>query len=52
MDATPFTPVTALVGGALYQLQPTLPYVFAAVVYVILMGFMQWLGNRVAEHAA
>ncbi|MFK7916275.1 MAG: MFS transporter [Pseudomonadales bacterium] len=36
-----------LIGGTLYQLSPTLPYAVAAVVYLILMAFMQWLGRRV-----
>lgn len=39
-----------LVGGLMYQYDPTLPYYFAAGVYVILMLFMQLLGNRVTEH--
>ena len=41
-----------LLGGAMYQISPSLPYAFAAVVYVILLGFMQWIGTRVAEHQA
>lgn len=39
-----------LIGGALYQLNPTLPYAFAAVVYVILLLLMQWIGKRVTTH--
>jgi MFS family permease len=39
------------IGGALYQVDPVVPYAFAAVVYVVLLGFMQWLGRSVAEHA-
>ena len=39
-----------LIGGAMYQLSPVLPYAFAACVYVVLLAFMQWLGNRVTEH--
>ena len=41
-----------LLGGAMYQVNPSLPYAFAAGVYVILLGFMQWIGRRVAEHQA
>ena len=40
----------ALLGGAMYEVEPTLPYAFAAVVYVILLGFMQWIGRRVSTH--
>lgn len=36
-----------LVGGILYQVSPALPYAVAAGVYIVLMGFMQWLGRRV-----
>lgn len=39
-----------LVGGALYQITPTLPYAVAAGSYVILFTAMAWLGRRVAEH--
>jgi ABC-type amino acid transport system permease subunit len=39
-----------LIGGALYQVDPVLPYAFAAVVYVVLLAFMQWLGRRVSVH--
>jgi len=37
-----------LIGGAMYQVNPTLPYAFAAGVYVVLLIFMQWIGRRVA----
>jgi MFS family permease len=40
-----------LVGGALYQIEPVLPYGFAAVVYVLLFVFMGWLGRRVTVHS-
>lgn len=40
-----------LLGGAFYQLSPVLPYAFAAVVYVVLFAFMQWLGKRVTVHS-
>ena len=40
-----------LIGGALYQIDPVLPYTFAACVYVILLAFMQWLGRRVTVHS-
>ena len=39
-----------LLGGALYQYEPWMPYAFAAVVYLVLLAFMQWLGNRVTTH--
>ena len=40
-----------LVGGALYQVDPALPYAFAAVVYVVLLVAMRWIGARVSTHA-
>ena len=39
-----------MIGGVLYQIEPWLPYAFAAVVYVFLLGGMQWLGKRVTTH--
>lgn len=39
-----------LLGGLLYQVSPTLPYATAAVIYVILLACMPWLGRRVAVH--
>ena len=39
-----------LLGGVLYQVSPTLPYATAAVIYVILLACMPWLGRRVAVH--
>lgn len=39
-----------LIGGAMYQYSPVLPYAFAACVYVVLLAFMQWLGRRVTVH--
>ncbi len=39
-----------LIGGAMYQIDPIMPYIFAAGVYVILMIFMQWIGRRVTVH--
>ena len=39
-----------MIGGVLYQVEPWLPYAFAAVVYVFLLGGMQWLGKRVTTH--
>lgn len=39
-----------LLGGLLYQVAPTLPYATAAVIYVILLACMPWLGRRVAVH--
>ena len=41
-----------LLGGAMYQIDPALPYAFAAGVYVLLLIFMQWIGRRVTAHAA
>ncbi len=40
-----------LIGGAMYQLSPVLPYAFAAGMYVVLLASMQWLGARVTVHA-
>ena len=40
-----------LIGGALYQVDPTLPYAVAAIVYVVLFVAMQRIGRRVAVHA-
>ncbi|MCB1686176.1 MAG: MFS transporter [Pseudomonadales bacterium] len=39
-----------LIGGTLYQFEPTLPYAFAAGVYVLLFASMHWIGRRVSEH--
>jgi MFS family permease len=39
-----------LVGGALYQIEPALPYAIAAAIYVALFAAMPWLGRRVAVH--
>jgi MFS family permease len=41
-----------LVGGALYQVDPSLPYLSAAGVYILLFASMHWIGRRVAEHAS
>ncbi len=41
-----------LLGGLMYQIDPVLPYAFAVGVYIILMGFMQWIGRRVTEHTS
>lgn len=40
-----------LIGGALYQAKPVLPYAFAAIVYVLLLMCMGWLGRRVTAQA-
>jgi MFS family permease len=40
-----------LLGGALYQWAPELPYACAAVMYVVLLACMAWLGRRVTAHA-
>ena len=39
-----------LVGGFLYQLSPSLPYAFAAGMYVVLLISMHWIGERVRVH--
>ncbi len=39
-----------LLGGALYQIDPALPYAFAAGIYVLLLASMHWIGRRVAVH--
>jgi MFS family permease len=39
-----------LVGGALYQLEPSLPYACAAGVYALLLLSMGWLGRRTTVH--
>lgn len=39
-----------LVGGALYQVNPALPYAVAAAIYVALFVSMRWIGRRVTEH--
>ena len=40
-----------LLGGFMYQVEPWLPYAFAAVVYLLLWASMQWLGRKVTTHA-
>jgi len=39
-----------LLGGALYQVNPALPYACAAGMYVLLFASMRWLGRRVSVH--
>jgi len=39
-----------LIGGFLYQVDPTLPYAFAAGMYVVLLISMHWIGKRVRVH--
>ena len=39
-----------LLGGAMYQIDPVLPYAFSVGVYIVLMVFMQWIGSRVTVH--
>ena len=39
-----------LIGGVLYQIEPTLPYSVAVVMYTILLAFMLWVSRRVSEH--
>jgi MFS family permease len=39
-----------LLGGALYQVDPTLPYAAAAGLYVVLFASMRWIGRRVTQH--
>jgi len=40
-----------LLGGLMYQVNPTLPYAFAAGLFVILMISTQWLVRRVVVHS-
>ena len=40
-----------LLGGALYQISPVLPYATAAVIYVILLAFMQRIHHRIREQS-
>ena len=40
-----------LAGGGLYQLNPVLPYLFSAGMYVILLGCMHWIRRGVAVHS-
>jgi predicted MFS family arabinose efflux permease len=44
--------VGPLIGGALYQFAPPLPYAFAAAIYVLLFISMGWIGRRLAKAAA
>jgi len=39
-----------LIGGFMYQVYPTLPYAFAAGMYVLLLISMHWIGRRVKVH--
>jgi len=39
-----------LIGGFMYQLNPTLPYAFAAGMYLVLLISMHWIGRRVQVH--
>jgi MFS family permease len=39
-----------LIGGLMYQYNPTAPYAFAACMYVALFIFMFWLNKRVQVH--
>ena len=39
-----------LIGGFMYQIDPVMPYYFAAGVYCILLIFMQWIGKKVTVH--
>jgi len=40
-----------LLGGALYQLAPAIPYAFAAGMYVVLLLSMHWIGRRIGQSA-
>ena len=40
-----------LIGGVMYQLAPTLPYAFAAGLFVVLFLSMGWLGRRVERQS-
>ena len=39
-----------LIGGFMYQIDPVMPYYFAAGVYCVLLIFMQWIGKKVTVH--
>lgn len=39
-----------LLGGAMYQFNPVLPYAFATGMFILLMIAMPWMGRRVTEH--
>ena len=39
-----------LLGGLMYQADPHLPYAFAALLFVVLLLSMRWLGRRVTVH--
>jgi len=39
-----------LLGGLMYQLSPTLPYAFAAGLFLVLLASAQWLSKRVVVH--
>ena len=38
------------IGGVMYQFSPTLPYAFAAGLFLLLLVSMQWLARRVVVH--
>ena len=39
-----------LIGGFMYQASPSLPYAFAAGMYLVLLISMHWIGRRVKVH--
>jgi MFS family permease len=39
------------IGGIMYQINPTIPYAFAAFMYILLFISMFWLAKRVSVHA-
>src|SRR5262245_65253417 len=39
-----------LLGGALYQINSSLPYAVAACMYLLLFIAMRWIGRRVTAH--
>ena len=41
-----------MIGGVLYQVNPSLPYASAAVMYLALFVSMHWIGRRVTQHHA
>jgi MFS family permease len=41
-----------LLGGVLYQINPSLPYAVAACMYLLLFIAMRWIGRGVAAHAS
>ena len=41
-----------LLGGAMYQYDPVMPFAFSAAMYSVLFVSMRWIGRRVSVHSA